>query len=225
MLLSRNRAFTREPSRAGQAKSFYIFCEGVKRERQYFQYFREMDSRVNVEIYPLTAEEDNSPSGLLQIAKSCMLGAENQAPKYEYQKNDEIWLVFDTDPDKLDSRQPQIAAIQEFCKQVGEQQWFAAESNPCFEVWLYYHKQAQLIDFKNQDQCKAWKAQLSQLMGGFDSKKHPIFIETAAQNAIANFQKNGDQITIGSTEVYELANRLLFILKSKIALALKNMNL
>ncbi|MFK7799704.1 MAG: RloB family protein [Aureispira sp.] len=166
MLLSRNRAFTREPSRAGQAKSFYIFCEGVKRERQYFQYFREMDSRVNVEIYPLTAEEDNSPSGLLQIAKSCMLGAENQAPKYEYQKNDEIWLVFDTDPDKLDSRQPQIAAIQEFCKQVGEQQWFAAESNPCFEVWLYYHKQAQLIDFKNQDQCKAWKAQLSQLMGG-----------------------------------------------------------
>ncbi len=189
MLLSRNRAFTREPSRIGQAKSFYIFCEGVKRERH------------------------------------CMLGTKKEAPKYEYQKNDEVWLIFDTDPDKLDSREPQIAAIREFCKKVKGQQWFAAESNPCFEVWLYYHKQAQLIDFENQDQCKAWKAQLAQLMGGFDSKKHPIFIKTAAQNAAANFQKKENQITIGSTEVYELANRLLFILKSKIDLALKNMNL
>ena len=154
-----------------------------------------------------------------------MLGTNKQAPKYEYQQEDEVWLVFDTDPDKLDSRQPQIAAIREYCKNMKKQKWFAAESNPCFEVWLYYHKQAQLIDFENQAQCKAWKAQLAALMGGFDSKKHPIFIETATQNAAANFQKKEEQIAIGSTEVYKLATNLLFILKSKIDLALKNMNL
>lgn len=222
MLLSRNRAFERVPSRVGQAKSFYIFCEGVKREKQYFHYFREIDSRVNVEVYPLTAEEDNSPKGLLEIAQNCMLGT---APKYEYQKGDEVWLIFDTDPDKMDSRQPQIRAIREFCQQQTTQQWFAAESNPCFEVWLYYHKEAELLDFDNPHQCKAWKAQLAALMGGFDSKKHPIYIDTATQNAKSNFQKEGNQPLIGSTEVYLLATHLLLILRAKIDLALKNMKL
>lgn len=225
MLLSRNRAFTREPSRVGQAKSFYIFCEGVKREKQYFQYFREMDSRVNVEVYPLTAEEDNSPKGLLEIAKVCMLGTAETSPKYDYQKGDEVWLIFDTDPDKLATRQPQINAIRDFCRQQTTQTWLAAESNPCFEVWLYYHKQTKLINFDHQDLCKAWKAQLTALMGGFNSQKHPIYIIEAAQNAAKNFTKQNAQPNVGSTEVYLLANKLLLILKAKIELARKNMNL
>ena len=49
MLLT-NRLFERQaPSRT--AKSIYIFCEGAKREYQYFKYFKEMDSRINVEVY------------------------------------------------------------------------------------------------------------------------------------------------------------------------------
>lgn len=225
MLLSKSRAFTRIPSRIGQAKSFYIFCEGVKREAQYFQYFREIDSRVNVEVYPLKAEEDNSPNGLLEIAKFCMFGTATESPKYNYQKGDEVWLVFDTDPDKYDSRAPQIANIREFCTDNTVQKWFTAESNPCFEVWLYYHKETKLVEFDEQDQCKAWKAQLTLLMGGFNARKHPIYIETAAQNAAANFNKKEYSISIGSTEVYQLARSLLFILKPKLDLAIKTMNL
>lgn len=55
-----NRLFTRRPA-SREAKSIFIFCEGVKREVQYFEYFKEMDSRINIEVYPLSPHEDNSP--------------------------------------------------------------------------------------------------------------------------------------------------------------------
>lgn len=52
MLLSRDRLFERKaPTR--EAKIIYIFCEGANRELRYFQYFREMDSRIHLEIYEL----------------------------------------------------------------------------------------------------------------------------------------------------------------------------
>ena len=66
-----NRLFERQPP-SREAKSIYIFCEGVKREYQYFKYFVEMDSRINIEPYRLHPHEDNSPLGLLNIGKSCI---------------------------------------------------------------------------------------------------------------------------------------------------------
>ena len=96
-----NRLFEREaPIR--EAKSIYIFCEGGKREYQYFKYFKEMDSRINVEIYKLHPHEGNSPFGLLNIAKSCIIAnKDNPNLKYSFLKNDEVWIVLDTDKDKL----------------------------------------------------------------------------------------------------------------------------
>ena len=71
MILTK-RLFVREaPSRL--AKSIYIFCEGAKREYQYFQYFKELDSRINIEVYKLDPTENNSPLGLFDIAKQCIL--------------------------------------------------------------------------------------------------------------------------------------------------------
>lgn len=55
-----NRLFERQaPSR--EAKSLYIFCEGEKREYQYFEYFREIDSRIKVEVNKLGTGDNNSP--------------------------------------------------------------------------------------------------------------------------------------------------------------------
>ena len=57
-----NRLFKREiPSR--DAKSIFIFCEGLKREYQYFTFFMEKDSRINVEVYKLNPSEfDQDPN-------------------------------------------------------------------------------------------------------------------------------------------------------------------
>jgi len=75
-MIPTNRLFSRrEPTR--DAKSLYIFCEGKKREYQYFNYFKGIDSRINIEVYPLKGNEDNSPTGLLQLAYNCFNGTES----------------------------------------------------------------------------------------------------------------------------------------------------
>jgi hypothetical protein len=47
-----NRLFERVPP-SREAKSIYIFCEGAKREYDYFEYFKQLDSRINIEVYKL----------------------------------------------------------------------------------------------------------------------------------------------------------------------------
>ncbi len=205
-----NRRFKREkPSR--DAKSLYIFCEGAKRECGYFNYFKEMDSRINVEVYKLNPHENNSPSGLLSIAKKCIVRSEdNPKPKYEFLENDEVWIVFDTDKDKNESRQPQICEVWEFCKR--KRGWFVAQSNPCFEVWLHYHHCRSLEKpiLKDSEKCSDWKEVVGELFPeGFDSRKHPLYIETAIQNAEKNFNRVDDFPAVGSTEVFMLAKKIL----------------
>ena len=149
-----NRSFEREaPVR--EAKSIYIFCEGVKREYQYFDYFKEMDSRINLEVYQLHPHDDNSPLGLLSIAKKCIiLDDETSKPKYSFQKNDEVWIVLDTDIDKDESREPQIETILKEIDKIDN--WNLTQSNPCFEVWLYYHLHKEKPDFEENEYCTNW---------------------------------------------------------------------
>ncbi len=120
-----NRLFKRKlPDR--EAKSIYIFCEGAKREYQYFDYFKELDSRINVEIYKLHPEEDNSPLGLLKIAQKCIdaNNLHNPHPKYSFQHNDEVWIVIDIDKDKKNTRTPQIHTIIHECNKRAD--WFGS---------------------------------------------------------------------------------------------------
>jgi RloB-like protein len=215
-----NRRFVREsPTR--EAKSIYIFCEGIKREYEYFEYFREMDSRINVEIYKLDHTEDNSPLGLLNIAINCIvLSDENPNPKYSFQEKDEVWLVFDTDIDKNNSRTAQIDRLRLECSK--KSNWYAVQSNPCFEVWLYYHQFENKPTFEGYSLCSNWKIFVNDSYnGGFDSRKHPIYIEDASKNAKNNFSTENEIPTISSTEVFRLANSIFPLLKSKITKILK----
>lgn len=219
-MLLRNRLFERQPP-SREAKSIYIFCEGAKREYQYFKYFIEMDSRINVEVYKLNPHENNSPIGLLTIAKACiLLSDENQSPKYNFQENDEVWIIVDVDKDKEDSRRPQIQEINTFCNQ--NKDWFVAQSNPCFEVWLYYHLFENRQSFEEDEKCSKWKSHLNDsIQGGFDSRRHPIFIQNAVENSKSNFESNDDEPLKGCTEVHGLGESMLIILKEKIDKVLK----
>ena len=210
-----NRLFEREaPSR--EAKSIYIFCEGAKREYQYFEYFREMDSRINVEVYKLHPHEDNSPRGLLDIAKKCIIASEeNPKPKYAFQKNDEVWIVLDTDKDKDESRKPQIKQIKNECEQRDD--WFVAESNPCFEVWLYYHLLSDKPTLEDDEYCAKWKELVNNsIKGGFNSRKHPICIENAQKNAEKNYESSEGTPAVGSTEVFRLSKSIFPLVETKI---------
>jgi hypothetical protein len=212
-----NRLFERQaPSR--EAKSLYIFCEGAKREYQYFEYFRGIDSRIKVEVNKLNPDENNSPKGLYDLAISSFSG---NKPKFTLQENDEVWIVIDTDPDKSNSREEQIIQIKEDCQ--SKDNWFVVESNPCFEVWLYFHQNEKIEELESDDICKSWKQKVNESYdGGFDSRRHPIFIEGAIQNAERNFDSDKNNRPLkGSTEVYILAKSMFAVIKNKIR-AVKN---
>lgn len=207
-----NRLFERQaPSR--EAKCLYIFCEGAKREYQYFEYFREIDSRIKVEVNKLKADENNSPKGLYDLAKNSFTG---EKPKFIFQENDEVWIVLDTDPDKTNSREEQIKQIKKDCQ--SKENWFVVESNPCFEAWLYYHHNEKFQEFESDDFCKGWKQKVNESYeGGFDSRRHPIFIEEAINNAEKNYKsdENGRPLK-GASEVYLLAKSMFTVIKNKI---------
>lgn len=216
-----NREFTRkQPSRS--VRKIYIFPEG-KRECNYFKYFQGIESRVNIIVTQLEPTDDNSPSGLLRHAKSCLLRSEeNPYPKYEFAEGDEVWIVLDTDIDQLETRRPQIRNISDECEaRVG---WNIVESNPCFEVWLFYH----ISDNYPTDEeltieqpitiCSTWKRQIlpSVVPGGFDSRKHPIYIAEANSRAKEHYQELEGIPTVASTQVYQLGESLYQLAGDKI---------
>lgn len=207
-----NRLFERQaPSR--EAKSLYIFCEGKEREYKYFKYFEGIDSRINVEVNKLNPHDDNSPKGLFDLAENSFIG---DKPKFTLQENDEVWIVLDSDPDKSNSREEQIKKIRSECDL--KENWFVVESNPCFEVWLFFHQNDKVEEFESDDVCKSWKKKVNESYeGGFDSRRHPIFIEEAIENAERNFKTNQNRKPLkGSSEVYRLAKSIFSVTKDKI---------
>jgi len=212
-----NRLFERQaPSR--EAKSLYIFCEGAKREYQYFEYFREIDSRIKVEVNKLKPDDNNSPKGLYDLAINSFSG---DKPKFILQENDEVWIVLDTDPDKSNSREEQITKIKDDSQ--AKENWFVVESNPCFEVWLFFHQNEKVKEFESDDICKSWKLKVNESYdGGFDSRRHPIFLEEAINNAERNYKAGENERPLkGASEVYLLAKSMFSIVKNKIR-AVKN---
>lgn len=221
MLLT-NRLFERTPA-SREAKSIYIFCEGVKREYQYFEYFREMDSRINVEVHKLLSTDDNSPLGLLNEAIKCLIQSDsNPTPKYTFQPNDEVWLVFDFDPDQFDSRGNQINLIKDHCDKLTD--WYFSISNPCFEVWLYYHFNDSKPQANNLSACSGWKKLVNtSISGGFDSRKHPILIHKAIINSEKNFELNANTPAVCSTDLFHLGRKIYSLVNHKIEKILKSL--
>src|SRR5215217_6462264 len=97
---------------------FIIVCEGTSREKEYFQFFEGMSSRVH--IVPVTSALGSAPGFLIEAAK---------AKESELEMDlltDRIWFVIDTD-----RWRDQLHKIRKECKV--RQHWQVAHSNPCFE--------------------------------------------------------------------------------------------
>ena len=214
-----NRLFERsEPTR--DAKSVYIFSEGAKREVQYFLYFRGIDSRINIEIYPLDPQENNSPVGLYNIACECIVKThENPNPKYEFINGiDEVWFVID-----IDRWGEQIGELQKECNRHND--WNVAQSNPCFEVWLYFHLYSDKAQFEGIERCTNWKVFLNQqVRGGFDSRRHPIFIKEAIENAKSNFKNSNNAPSVGCSDVFKLGQTIYPLIENKINVVRNNLS-
>jgi hypothetical protein len=184
--------------------AFYLIvvCEGTNREKEYFQFFDGISSRVK--IVPVVSHAGSAPKLLIEAAEAA---EEELDIKSEI---DRLWFVIDTD-----RWRQQLHDIRQECSQ--KPHWQVAQSNPCFEVWLYFHAKAQLPGLSDIALCNNWKPLLPQVIqGGFNSDFHPIAIETAIANAKTAFEETGYFPDPGSTQLWQLGEELLPLIKKEL---------
>lgn len=121
--------------------------------------------------------------------------------------DDEIWFIVDTD-----DWGAQLHNLDQHCLE--HKNWFLANSNPCFELWLYYHKSGNRLNIANASAMK--EALNNQTTGGYQKQEYILHFETAIQNA-GTMDNNKDQTIaeIGITKVYKLAIKIKELLPYK----------
>jgi len=144
--------------------------------------------------------------------QSLLKSDENSNPSFTINTDDEVWFIIDTDKwgKEVDKLRESISK---------HKNWFVGQSNPSFEVWLYYHFKKE----KPKEIVSNWKVFLNDIIkGGFNNSKHPVYIQTAITNSEANFSIINKEPAISTTEVFILAKKILPLVKSDIDALLDN---
>lgn len=211
--LVRSRRYERqEPLR--DSRKIYIYCEGNKREFDYFRFFCGLSSNVN--IIPIPSKDGKTdPEKLMEAAREEFGINSDVSPKFtlDVSQQDNVWFVIDTD-----SWGNKITDLRNFCKSqnagLDNEAWYVSQSNPSFEIWLYYHKFSEKPVKNDVDKYSSIKEFVdAQIPGGFDSRKHPAMIEAAIQNAKATYEEENQVLKLYSTEVFKLGQVILPFVK------------
>lgn len=178
---------------------FAIACEGTEREPEYFRPFSMID-RIKVDIIEnRIGKRDSAPKKVLERVQRYI-----EEVGLSEKDNDTLWCVIDVDnwPRK------QIEELAEYCNNFLN--WNIIISNPCFEVWLLYHK---LKDLKDIDCSKAQKVKEAlhkQEKGGYFYLKYLPLLKDAIVNAKANDSHLKNYFPDSKeTKVYLLAEALM----------------
>ena len=197
-----------EPSR--DSRKIYIYCEGNRREYDYFRFFRGLSSNVNIIAIP-SKDGKTDPKKLMEAALMDFFGTEERNAIYalDVKQKDMVWFAIDTD-----EWGGKIGDLRDFCKlrnrDVDCDVWNVAQSNPCFEIWLYYHFFDKEPDTESVEEFSSLKNFVDAMIpGGFDSRKHPALLATAISNASANYHEQNEMPDLFSTEVYKLGQEIL----------------
>ncbi len=201
------------------AKKVYIFCEGEKTEIKYLEFFKGLSSNIDIiPIPPINGQTD--PIKLKEFAELLFFGDDLNSPKFSLSSEfkDEVWFAIDTDRWNENNK---IQQLKDFCieKNISEDCWFVAQSNPSFEIWLYYHFNSTKPinqDIAKFSSFKHFVHKSTNNGNGFDPDKHPIEIETAIVNSENNFQKFNNQPDLYSTEFFILGKIIVSFVESQL---------
>lgn len=199
------------------ASKIYIVCEGAETEKNYFGFFEGLSSNLQLIVIP--PEDGTDPLKLKALACRTLL-EETRTHTLDFMQNDKVWFAIDTDTWEKEGK---IQPLREFCANQNSQipidydevkpyeAWNVAQSNPCFEIWLYYHHYEDMPDIEEIAKHPSMKAFVdSCIAGGFDYQRDPVRLKDAIENAEKNFnrQENGNP-DIFSTEQYLLGKEIL----------------
>ena len=214
-MITRRKDYTkREPLK--DSNKIYIISEGTDSEIKYFNFFTGLSSNLQLIVIP--SEKGTDPLKLMELAKEKLLG-EQRVYTIDYREKDQIWFVIDTDTWE---REGKIAPLREFCaaqnsgiqKKFDEvkpyKAWNIAQSNPCFEVWLYYHHYDEIPDkdcVHDEPNIKRYVDSL--IAGGYDYECDPAKIQIAISHAEDAFRLDGSQrLEWFATEVFNLGKEI-----------------
>lgn len=228
-MIQRRRDYgKREPSR--DAHKIYIICEGEGTEPDYFAFFEGLSSNLQVITIPPTNGKTD-PVKLIERAKQKLTGEEREYT-VEYEHRDTVWFVIDTDTWEKEGK---ISLLRKFCSQKNSAisqeydeikeycAWNVAQSNPCFEVWLYYHFYNTKPQEDDVNKYASFKEYVnSKISGGFNYEKDPARLEDAIANTNNNFNvTHTGTIILYSSEMYRLGIEIEGFVKKDVA-KLKN---
>lgn len=214
------------PSR--DAHIIYIVCEGRKTEPQYFQFFENRFSS-NLKVIPIPSKNgETDPVKLMERAQKDFFG-DKRKYTVNYKRGDTIWFVIDTDEWEKGKTGSKISILRKFCKNQNESipkifdeikqydAWNVAQSNPCFEIWLYYHFEEnppEDFEYTGKDSFKEYVD--NAISGGFKPNIHPVFLKKAIKNASSNLKYDAKgKLCLYTTEVHLLGQEIYgFVKKS-----------
>lgn len=180
-MMRKKRGYKRETPKelVRDYKLFAIACEGGKREPIYFNTFRHLSNKIAVDVIEEVISDDemscknsnkSSPKWVLDRAMAYI-------EKEGLTDEDELWFVMDKDRWELS----QLREISDYCDK--HHNWNVVISNPCFEVWLYFHKRKNIKASKSSS-CGDFKQEISTFeKGGYSPYTFLIDIINAVQNA------------------------------------------
>lgn len=203
----KERGYTRDvpQEKVRDYSLFAIACEGSEREPEYFKPFDGID-RIKVDIIEPEIEEEeggqttrtgSSPSHVLKRVKEYV-------DKYQLcaESGDSLWCVIDVDR----WPQEQIEDLNAFCAQRENRQLVI--SNPCVEIWLLYHKLADLRILGIETAQDA-KRVLSEIDGGYYYIKFlPLMLDAIKNASTADKTPDNYMPKLLETKVYKLGDAL-----------------
>lgn len=209
--LSRNKVYKKfEPFK--NAKKIYIFCEGERKEIDYFKFFQGFAS--NIDIIPIP--NDNGKSDPTKLKAQAEFSIENNSISLSQELLDEVWFVIDTDRWNEGNKIDKLKAFVEEKKE-SYNGWYVAQSNPSFEIWLYYHFNSEKPNNEEVAAFASFKEFVAtKIKGGFDNRSMPLEIQQATSNAENAFESENGQPKIYSTEVFILAKQIINFTKAQL---------
>lgn len=211
------RGYKRLVEKKRDYRLFAIACEGSVRERDYFECFEVLSSRISVDLIADVDEDGNvvvshnsSPDHVLQRTQV-------YANNTDLIEGDQMWIVVDVDrwPEE------QLSILAQECYSRG---WNLAISNPCFEVWLCYHMEEDIPDEGEIKESAYFKNHLSLLtVEGYSPEVYSPLAFNAIEVAKAKDTNPGMRIPpYKVTHVYRLMEQMKnFSSKSELELFIR----
>lgn len=156
---------------------FAIACEGSVRERDYFERFEVLSTRITVDLISDVDEYGNVVISSKSSPEHVLNRAQVYADNTNLVSGDQMWIVVDVDrwPEE------QLSVLAQECYSRG---WNLAVSNPCFEVWLCYHMETDISDEGRERDSAFFKNHLSTLtIEGYSPDVYAQLAFVAAENA------------------------------------------